>query len=111
MGMVVRFRKPDGREFTVDFCEPKLNFLAHAQAVECDLGSECGGHGICGRDRIRVLRPDGKPPALSPLTEAETRLLPERDLREGWRLACQSFPEAKDDELIVEVLSARSIEA
>ena len=61
--------------------------------------------------RIRVFREDGKPLALSPFTEAETRILSEIDRREGWRLACQAFPETKDEGLIVEVLSGRSLSA
>jgi Na+-transporting NADH:ubiquinone oxidoreductase subunit NqrF len=91
-----------------DFCDANLNLLAHAQAVECDLGSECGGHGICGQDRIRISRPDGSPAALSRHTEEEMRHLSERDRNAGWRLACQVFPEAGQADLIVEVLSGRN---
>ncbi len=108
MGMDALFRKPDGEEFSVDFVEPNLNFLAHAQAVECDLGSECGGHGVCGMDRIRITSTDGSVPKLSPLTEEELRHLTDRERSDGWRLACQVFPESRTGSFVIEVLSARS---
>src|SRR4051812_36746276 len=109
--MAIRFRKPDGKEFVTDFCDPKLNFLAHAQAVECDLGSECGGHGICGQDRIRFVSASKSEPSVSPETEEEERLISSRERKQGWRLACQVFPEVPDQDIIVEVLSARSSSA
>jgi ferredoxin len=87
----VRFVLKDGSWRTVDFCEPQLNLLAHAQAIELDIGSRCGGHGVCGGDRVRVTPlTDG---ALSPVSEAERTHLSEADLASGIRLACQCFPQ------------------
>jgi ferredoxin len=81
-------------------CERNLNLLAHAQALELDIGSECGGHGICGGDRIRL------EPAMQKLvsrpTEAERELLSEEELSLGWRLACQCFPNQNDAEIRAE---------
>lgn len=96
--MAVRFLN-QSHEYVVDFCEPQLNILAHAQAIELDVGSECGGHGICGKDRIRVSGSG----LLSPPTQEEMEHLGEQELRAGVRLACQCFPE-KDQELAFEVL-------
>ncbi|OAT80778.1 ferredoxin [Desulfotomaculum copahuensis] len=45
----------------------------------------CGGKGLCGRCRVRVAEGN-----LSPLTEAEKRLLREEELAAGYRLACQA---------------------
>ena len=49
------------------------------------VAAPCGGKGLCGRCRVRVM--EGR---LSPLTEAEKRLLKEEDLAAGYRLACQA---------------------
>ncbi|MBS1963672.1 MAG: 2Fe-2S iron-sulfur cluster binding domain-containing protein [Bdellovibrionales bacterium] len=84
---------------TVDFVEPNLNVLAHAQTLELEVGSRCGGHGICGGDRVRVL---GEPP-LSEITEAERRHLSKKELAAGIRLACQCFPNDSTISLRVEI--------
>lgn len=100
------------KSFSTDFVDPQLNLLAHAQSIECGLGSECGGHGICGRDRIRVSSAEASvnlgPPVLSPLTEAERLHLSKREIDEGWRLACQVFPENAVHALKVEVLQGQA---
>jgi ferredoxin len=86
---------------TVDFVEPNLNLLAHAQTLELDVGSRCGGHGICGGDRIRIL---GAAPPLSPITDAERRHLTKRELEAGYRLACQCFPNSAVLPLRIEIV-------
>jgi ferredoxin len=103
MGTVIfESRSPDGvrREQTVDFCEPNLNLLAHAQAIELDVGSRCGGHGKCGGDRLRVLGESAR--FLSPITEDERRWLSVEELARGFRLGCQCFPENADADIRVE---------
>ncbi len=72
-------------------CMKELNLLAHAQMIELDIGSQCGGHGKCGRDLIQV-RPQHVA-QFSPLTDAERRLLTPEQIKNGFRLACQVFPE------------------
>jgi 2Fe-2S ferredoxin len=90
--MSIRFKSHD-----TGFCDKNLNLLAHAQSIELDIGSECGGHGICGRDRVRI-----EPGAdLSPVTEAEREHLTPEELAQGWRLACQCFPEQSGLELTI----------
>lgn len=96
------FRSEQGMERDAGFLERNLNLLAHAQAIELDIGSRCGGHGICGGDRVRIEPgPDGRPPALSPLTEREREHLTPDEIASGWRLACQCFPENSAQKLIV----------
>jgi ferredoxin len=95
--MAVRFIRPDGARISAEFCERKLNLLAHAQALELDLGSECGGHGVCGKDRLRISPEDSR--KLSAVTEVERRHLTAEELAMGWRLGCQCYPENDGDEI------------
>ena len=74
-------------------CFRILNILAHAQMEELDIGSLCGGHGVCGGDRIQI--PTGTQ-GISPITENERKHLSQEELQTGWRLGCQCWPE-KDD--------------
>ncbi|HUP55829.1 MAG TPA: hypothetical protein VM598_00140 [Bdellovibrionota bacterium] len=90
----VRFKLASGAERRVGFCERNLNLLAHAQAIELDLGSECGGHGVCGKDRIQ-LDPASRG-FVSPVTDEEREHLSAAELADGWRLGCQCFPESNE---------------
>jgi ferredoxin len=91
---MIRFRSPDGQIRDSGMCEPSLNLLAHAQAIELEIGSRCGGHGECGGDRVQI---QGTPKEnISPVTADERRHLTPQELFEGWRLACQCFPEQRD---------------
>lgn len=74
--------------------EPQLNLLAHAQLDEWFLGSRCGGHGECGGDRIQIQ--NARPGDFSSVTPNERELLSPEELKTGWRLACQCWPERKD---------------
>jgi ferredoxin len=84
-------------------CSRDFNLLGHAQMVELEIGSRCGGHGVCGGDRVRVTEPSPWAGHLSPHTAAEREHLSEEDLARGWRLACQVFPEQNDLSITVEV--------
>lgn len=96
------FVRPEGR-FEVDFCEPQLNLLAHAQAIELDVGSRCGGHGICGGDRVKIdLSVEAREVHLSRVTADEREHLTDDELREGWRLACQCFPQPGTTSMVVQ---------
>jgi len=48
------------------------------------LDSPCGGAGICGKCRVQVTRGAGDP------TLADRKHFSKEELREGWRLACQT---------------------
>ena len=91
----VTFVDHQGKPHSVDFCERNLNLLAHAQAIELEVGSRCGGHGVCGGDRIRLPVGLTQPERLSPITEKERQHLSSEQLAQGWRLACQCFPEGE----------------
>lgn len=81
-------------------CYRELNLLAHAQLEELDIGSRCGGHGICGGDKIKV---EAEPGDLSPITDPEkTHLTPEM-IQKGWRLACQCWPSKNHLEIQVKL--------
>ena len=93
----IRFTQATGKNQVSDYdsgmCEPSLNLLAHAQAIELEIGSQCGGHGVCGGDRLKIR---GDTSALSPVTPAEREHFTSQELQEGWRLACQCFPQNSD---------------
>jgi len=65
--------------------------------LELEIGSRCGGFGECGGDRVRILRGSE---SLSPFTDTEREHLTEAELKNGYRLACQCFPE--NDDAVIE---------
>lgn len=83
---------------------PNLNLLAHAQMEELEIGSQCGGHGICGADRIQVRALRGQ---LSEPTGAEQKHLGAEALAAGWRLGCQCYPQSDDAEIEVGIPPAQ----
>ena len=88
--------------------EKNLNLLGHAQLEEITLGSRCGGHGKCGGDRVQVtLLGEQQNQALSPLTEAERNHLSAEEIAQGWRLACQCWPNSHSLDLEVRALNRR----
>ncbi|HTL12048.1 MAG TPA: hypothetical protein VL588_06150 [Bdellovibrionota bacterium] len=100
--MAIRFKTPRGIVETP--CLRGLNLLGHAQVEELDIGSDCGGHGICAGDQIQ-LPMEGRV-HFSPPTAEELRHLSARKIAAGWRLACQCYPAA--DDLDLEVQAPRS---
>lgn len=96
--MTLFFRKKQ-QLFDSTLCEPQLNLLAHAQCIELEIGSRCGGHGVCGGDRVHISQ---QREAFSPVTDEERKHLSEAELAEGWRLACQCFPNRNDLKLEIE---------
>lgn len=97
-------RKQDTRYDTGE-CYRSLNILAHAQLVNLDVGSDCGGHGLCGKDKIQ-LNPTQMQQINSP-TEIERDHLSESELQSGIRLACQCFPNQDNLNIEVQALSHR----
>ena len=96
--MSVRFYR-DGKLVSKVDCFQSLNLLAHAQMEEIETGSECGGHAKCGKDRVVVVESDRK--KLNAPTHAEKRFFTADQIENGWRLACQVFP--NENELEIEV--------
>lgn len=99
--MTVKFISPEREICDTGIGERNLNLLAHAQAVELEIGSRCGGHGICGGDRVRIPSLSDRT-GFSPLTEVERRHLTPEQVAQGWRLACQCFPDQEAPDVVVE---------
>jgi len=79
-----------------------LNLLAHTQLEDLPTGSRCGGHGVCGGDRVRIRAQDRM--LFSPPTQIEKKHLSESDIENGLRLACQCYPSQDDLDLEIEII-------
>ena len=99
--MSVKFIK-NGQIYDSGDCIRNLNLLAHSQLIELFIGSECGGHGRCGLDRVQVSPEDFQ--KINRPTAIEKAHLSAEQLDGGLRLACQAFPEADDLEIRVQVI-------
>jgi len=77
---------PEERKIQVKKCKSILE-----AAIEGKVGirTECGGRGICGKCKIIVKNKN----ALGALTELEKRHLSNREIKAGYRLACQALIE------------------
>lgn len=80
--IIVRF-EPEGR---VVKAEPGENLRLLANASGVFIRSDCNGDGTCGKCRI-VAAENGE--SLGGLAASERDLLTEREVRQGYRLACQ----------------------
>ena len=80
---------------TIDFepvgrrgeCEKGESLLACAHRLGVGISSICGGRGTCRSCKVQVLRGTVSEP-----TSNEQEALPSEELKEGWRLACQTYP-------------------
>lgn len=79
-----------------------LNILAHAQIEERGIGSECGGYGRCGQDRI-IIPLDVQKSYFSAPTPAELRHLSPDQIKQGMRLGCQCFPNVSGIEITLQI--------
>ena len=68
-------------------CPANQSLLQVAQDLEIDLVSLCGGLGTCHRCKLQVLTG-----LVSPLTENEKSTLLPQEIKDGYRLACQTYP-------------------
>ncbi|MDZ4158858.1 MAG: ASKHA domain-containing protein [Anaerolineaceae bacterium] len=75
---------PVGRRVTV---EANDNILRAAQLGGVDLVAACGGVGICGTCRVRVVSGE-----LTPPTAEEIDALGSQEIALGYRLACRALP-------------------
>ncbi len=80
--IIIRF-EPEGRVVKAELSE-NLRLLANSSGVF--IRSDCNGDGTCGKCRI-VAAENGE--SLGELTAPERDLLTEREVRQGYRLACQ----------------------
>jgi ferredoxin len=99
--MIIKFKNKKNKIiYDTKECMKNLNLLAHAQLIELEIGSRCGGHGICGKDKVKI--PQDKKNFFSKPTEIEHQKLSQKELNENIRLACQCFPEFDNLDLIIE---------
>jgi len=68
-------------------CPTDQSLLDCARQLGVDLVNVCGGTGTCGRCKVQIL-----PGHVSEPTSNERRLLTRKELAEGYRLACQTYP-------------------
>lgn len=68
-------------------CLENETLLECAHRLGVTLLSSCGGRGVCGNCRVRVLEGEVNEP-----TPSETELFGQKELESGWRLACQVMP-------------------
>lgn len=81
--------------FTVDFepigrrgqCKGDRSLLESARELNVDIVSICGGIGNCERCKVRIISGQATKP-----TVEEEALLSQRELEQGFRLACQVYP-------------------
>ncbi len=76
--------EPIGRRIPV---KPGTDLLTAAQLAGVDLLAVCGGTGICGVCRVRLISGE-----LTPLTFSEQQALDDTQISSGYRLACQAQP-------------------
>jgi len=80
---------------TIDFepvgrrgeCQSNESFLACARRLGVGISSVCGGKGTCHSCKIQVLSGTVSKP-----TPNEHEAFTSQELKEGWRLACQTYP-------------------
>ncbi len=68
----------------------------------CDVPSPCGGRGSCGACRVKLI--SGR----TQISDADRTHLSEKEIEEGFRIACQSVP-LSDCEMEVEVAGEEAI--
>jgi len=80
---------------TIDFepvgrrgkCQRNESLLACARRLGVGISSICGGKGTCHSCQVQVLSGTVSKP-----TSSEREALTSQELKEGWRLACQTYP-------------------
>jgi ferredoxin, 2Fe-2S len=63
-----------------------MTFLQTANQAKVLLKQKCGGKGACATCKVQVTHSDGELAALTPM---EVRMLNEKAIKDGFRLACQ----------------------
>lgn len=63
-----------------------LTIFALAREADVAIYNTCNGVGTCGKCLVRVKGPVSEP------TDTERRFLSDEQLKDGWRLACQTWP-------------------
>ncbi|MBW2179488.1 MAG: DUF4445 domain-containing protein [Deltaproteobacteria bacterium] len=76
---------PEGKSIQADEGQLLIEALVGAGMI---LRFDCGGNGRCGKCQVRI--PELSSESFSPPTDAECRMLGEKNLSDGYRLACQA---------------------
>ncbi len=63
-----------------------LTLFALAREADVSIYNTCNGVGTCGKCLVQVRGPVSEP------TDTERRFLSEQQLKDGWRLSCQTWP-------------------
>jgi len=75
------------------FVLPETTILEAAACAGLTIDTPCGGMGTCGKCRIQVISGACEP------TEADRQMFGEDELRNGWRLGCQTAVREQAEEL------------
>jgi uncharacterized 2Fe-2S/4Fe-4S cluster protein (DUF4445 family) len=89
MGSKKNFRvefQPMGRR---DQCPAERSLLECAHQSGIDLISLCGGQGVCGKCKVQIAAGEVSEP-----TQKEEEMLSPEARAQGYRLACQTYPES-----------------
>jgi len=81
-GLSVTF-EPDGKKVMV---KAGTNILQAAKEAGVGIRSECGGKGVCGKCKVIIKSAD----AVSEVSSVEEKLLSKHEIRESYRLSCQT---------------------
>ncbi len=76
--------QPENRQIQAQMDQPLLEAMIDAGIL---LRADCGGKGKCAKCRIQIS--DGNGSSVSKLTDAEQRVLKDKEIHDGYRLACQ----------------------
>ena len=68
-------------------CQDNEPLLACARRLGAGIISLCGGKGKCHACKVQILTGNVSPP-----TPSELEVFSSRELEDGWRLACQTYP-------------------
>src|SRR3989304_908721 len=68
-------------------CQDSDSILDCAHNLHVGLTSTCGGAGTCGKCKIKI----ASGPVSEP-TDSEFDVFTEHEIRDSWRLACQTYP-------------------
>ena len=75
---------PAGTQFKGEQGQSLLEVLQQGSLLK---HASCGGQGVCGKCKVRLLSTDHGEP-----DDTELAMLSSRELADGWRLACRFFP-------------------
>ena len=97
---IVKF-KPDGKVATV---EEGATLTKAADIAGISIDSPCGGKGTCGKCKVMIYTENAEPP-----NEAEERFFSPDELKEGYRLACQTVVTCDMEVMVPEDSRIRAI--